>query len=60
VLLKVDADGPNWSDMRHGGLLLCPVNRITLRQRFGEQGLEAALERKKRDRPPRAPILDGE
>lgn len=33
---------------------------FTIRERFVEQGLEAALERKKQDRPSREPVLDGE
>ncbi len=61
VLLKVDADGPNWNDAQAAEAFSCaPRTVFTLRQRFTEQGLKAALERKKRDRPPRAPILDGE
>ncbi|WP_133512223.1 helix-turn-helix domain-containing protein [Candidatus Thiosymbion oneisti] len=61
VLLKVDADGPNWSDAQAAEAFSCaPRTVFTLRQRFVEQGLGAALERKQRERPPRAPILDGE
>jgi len=61
VLLKVDADGPNWSDAQAAEAFSCaPRTVFTLRQRFVEQGLEAALERKRRERPPRAPILDSE
>ena len=33
---------------------------LTIRQRYVEGGLEAALERKKRECPPCRPILDGE
>jgi len=61
VLLKVDADGPGWSDAQAAEAFSCaPRTVFTVRQRFVEHGLEAALERKQRDRPPRAPILDGE
>jgi len=61
VLLKIDADGPKWSDVQAAEAFSCaPRTVFTLRQRLVEQGLEAALERKKRNRPPRPPILDGE
>lgn len=48
VLLKADADGPNWADARIAEAVetsLSTVHRV--RQAFVEQGLEAALERKK-------------
>jgi len=62
VLLKVDADGPNWSDAQAAEAFSCaPRTVFTLRQRCVEQGLEVALERKQRGRPPpHAPILDSE
>jgi len=61
VLLKVDEDGPNWSDAQAAEAFSCaPRTVFTVRRRFVEHGLEAALERRQRDRPPRAPILDGE
>ena len=60
LLLKTDADGPNWSDEDVAdafGCHACTVRNV--RQRFVELGLEAALLRKKRDQPPREKILDG-
>lgn len=61
VLLKVDADGSDWSDGQAAEAFSCtPRTVFSIRQRFVEQGLEAALERKKRERAPREPILDGE
>lgn len=61
VLLKVDADGPCWQDEAVAEAFSCvPQTVANIRQRFVEQGLEAALERKKRASPPRDPILDGE
>ena len=48
VLLKADADGPNWSDPEIAeafGVGLSTVHRV--RQAFVEEGLEAALYRKK-------------
>jgi transposase len=62
ILLKADAaaDGPAWTDARIAEAV--EVNRTTVeqvRQRFVEQGLEAALVRKKQDRPSRQRKLDG-
>jgi transposase len=63
VLLKADAaDGaPAWPDARIAEAVevsIATVERI--RQRFVEQGLEAALGRKKPDRPSRPRKLDGQ
>lgn len=61
VLLKVDANGPAWDDEQAGEVFGgAPRTVFSIRQRFVEQGLEAALERKKRERPACEPILDGE
>ena len=61
VLLKVDADGPNWRDGQAAEAFSCsPRTVFSIRERFVEQGLEAALSRKERTRPSREPILDGE
>lgn len=61
VLLKVDAAGPDWSDEQAGEAFGCaPRTAFSIRQRFVEQGLEAALLRKPRERPSREPLLDGE
>jgi transposase len=61
VLLVVDADGPDWSDEEAADAFGCHVNTVAnVRQRFVEQGLEAALERKKQKSPSRERILDGE
>lgn len=60
ILLKLDANGPNWSDERAAEVFGCHVNTPrNIRQRLVEKGLEAALERKKRSSPPRKTILDG-
>jgi len=37
-----------------------PKTVANVRQRLVEGGLDAAIERKKRDRPPRTPVCDGE
>ena len=61
VLLKVDASGPNWSDEQAGEAFACaPRTVFSIRQRFVEQGLDAALTRKRRERPSREPLLDGD
>ena len=61
ILLAVDAEGPNLSDQSSVGIFGCHQNTVrNVRQRFVEQGLEAALERKKRDKPPRELKIDGE
>ena len=61
ILLAVDADGPAWADEPTRAAYRCHLNTvINVRQRFVEQGMEVALERKKRNEPPRKPILDGD
>jgi len=61
ILLKADADGPGWTDSRIAEAFSCRVQTIeNLRKRLVTQGFEAALERKKRQEPPRPPKLDGQ
>ena len=61
ILLAVDADGPNLPDENSAAIFGCHQNTVrNVRQRFVEQGIEAALERKKRDKPPRELKIDGE
>ncbi len=61
VLLKIDADGPAWTDEQAAEVFGCaPRTVFSIRQRCVEQGLEAALERKRRERPACEPMLDGE
>ncbi len=62
ILLKADAaeGGPAWPDARIAEAFevsIATVERV--RQRFVEQGLEAALGRKPQDRPSRPRKLDG-
>ena len=60
VLLKVDADGPRWTDEQAADAFGIRTNTVAdIRQRFVEEGLERALERKQRDEPPRGRKLDG-
>ena len=61
ILLKVDADTHAWSDAKAAQAFGCHENTVRkVRERFVLQGLEPALERKKREKPPTDPICDGE
>lgn len=61
ILLSVDADGQNFTDEEVAKLLRCHQNTVrNVRQRFVEQGLQVALERKKQEAASRQRILDGE
>ena len=60
ILLKADADGPEWSDSRIAEAFNCRRQTVEkLRQRFVESGFQETLERKKRIHPPTAKLLDG-
>ena len=60
ILLKADVDGPNWSDAKIAEALSCRTRTIeNVRRRLVTEGLDAVLNRKKRETPPRAKILDG-
>jgi transposase len=60
MLLQVDADGPNQADHDVAKTFHCHVNTVrNVRQRFVEQGLEAALARKPQERLSRQRALDG-
>jgi hypothetical protein len=61
ILLKADADGPNWTDARIAEAFHCRVQTIeNLRKRLVTEGFEAALNRKVRESPPTPPLLDGQ
>jgi transposase len=61
ILLKTDAEGPAWSDVRIADAFDCRVQTIeTLRKRLVTEGLALALEGKKRQEPPTPCKLDGE
>lgn len=62
ILLKADqADGgPGWTDEAIAEAVEVSTDTVArVRQRFVEQGLEAALVRKKQDKPSRERVLDG-
>jgi transposase len=61
VLLKIDADADGWDDARAADAFGCAERTVfSMRQRFVEKGLEAALARKRQSAPSRPPLLDGE
>jgi len=59
ILLKVDADGSNWTDEAVAEVFGCHPNTVAnIRRRFVEHGLEGTLARRKRAYRPR--LVDGE
>lgn len=61
ILLNIDVNGAGWTDAEAATALSCHRNTVAnLRQRLVEHGLEAALERKPSQMPPRQRICDGE
>ena len=60
ILLKADADGPNWTDRQIAEAFSCRTKTVeNVRQRLVERGFEEVLNRAKRATPPTAKILDG-
>lgn len=62
ILLKADAaeGGPAWPDHQIADALEVSVATVErVRHRFVEEGLDAALDRKRRERPAREVKLDG-
>lgn len=61
ILLKADADGPNWTDEKIADAFRCRTRTIEkLRKRLVSEGFDAAIERKQRAEPPVPQKLDGE
>ena len=61
ILLKADANASNWPDEQIVEAFECHRNTVeNVRKRSVLEGLEAALERKKRLTAPRKKIIDGE
>lgn len=61
ILMKADADGPNWTDTRIAEAYHCRIQTIeNLRKRLVTEGFETALNGIARESPPRQPLLDGE
>jgi hypothetical protein len=61
ILLKSDADGPNWTDAKIADAFSCRTQTVEgIRQRLVTEGFEVTLCGKKRAHPPRPNLLDGE
>jgi hypothetical protein len=61
ILLKADADGPNWTDARIAEAFSCRTRTVEkIRQRLVEQGFEETLHGAARAQPPVAKLLTGE
>jgi hypothetical protein len=61
VLLKADADGPNWTDARIAEAFSCRVQTVeNIRQRLAERGFRETLDGAKRENPPVEKMLTGE
>lgn len=61
ILLKADADGPNWTDQRIAEAFGCRIQTVEkIRQRLVERGFAEALAGAKRQKPPREKLLNGE
>jgi hypothetical protein len=61
ILLKADADGPNWTDRRIAEAFSCRVQTVEeIRQRLVERGFQEALNGAKRELPPTEKLLSGD
>jgi hypothetical protein len=61
VLLKTDADGPDWTDAKIADAFGCRTQSIEkIRERFVTQGFESTLNGQPHLKPPREKVLDGE
>lgn len=61
ILLKADADGPGWTDLRIAEAFDCRRQTVeNLRKRLVTEGFKVALDGKQRTTPPRQKVLDGE
>ncbi len=61
ILLKTDADGPDWTDTKIAEALDCRTQTVeNIRERFVTQGFEVTLDGQPHLKPPREKLLDGE
>jgi Homeodomain-like domain len=61
ILLKADADGPNWTDRQVSEAFSCRTKTVeNVRQRLVERGFRETLEGARRTKPPTDKLLDGE
>lgn len=60
ILVKADADGPNWADGRIAEAFSCRTRTVErLRQRLVERGFDETLHRVERAQPPVEKLLTG-
>jgi len=60
ILLKADANGPNWPHHQIAEAYMCRLKTISnVCKSLVERGFEITLNGKKRDKPPREKLLDG-
>jgi hypothetical protein len=61
ILLKADADGPNWTDERIAEAFSCRTRTVEkIRQRLVERGFDETLHGVERAQPPVEKLLTGE
>ena len=61
ILLKADANGPNWTDRRIAEAFGCRTKTVeNVRQHLVERGFEQTLNGIRRSTPPTPKLLDGE
>lgn len=61
ILLKADAEGPNWTDERIAEAFSCRTRTVELiRQRLVERGFEETFHGAERTQPPVEKLLSGE
>jgi hypothetical protein len=61
ILLKADAEGPNWTDQRIAEAFDCRIKTVeNVRQRFVTEGFQGVLEQRIPKNPSRPKLLDGE
>ena len=60
ILLKADANGPNWPHHQIAEAYLCRLKTVSnVCKSLVERGFDITLNGKKRDKPPREKLLDG-
>ena len=61
ILLKADANGPNWTDQEIAEAFSCRRQTVeNVRARFVTEGFDVTLNGKNRETPPRKKLLNGE
>src|SRR5438477_4291436 len=61
ILLKADADGPNWTDQQIAEAFCCRTRTVEkIRQRLVERGFDETLHGAERVQPPVEKLLNGE